>query len=141
LVLFSLDRSRYENPKEEVVRGVVAALPHIHIMCTQLSCKCSSAPLSTNLVHLTDLPAKGDISNSCCGGTIRIKIDGDQTTYHPSLNLHRQFVKSLSINLTEEASMQKQGESIQISTERLSSPLCLRYLTTTQIYSQGESHV
>lgn len=101
LVLFSLERShRYDNPKAEVIRGVVAAFPHTHIMCTQLSCKCSSALSSTNVVHLTDLPAKGDISNSCCGGTIRIKIDGDRTTYHPSLDLHRQFVKSLSIHLT-----------------------------------------
>jgi len=131
LVLFSLDRGRYDNPKEEIVRGVVTTLPNTHIMCTQLSCKCSPVPIPSNSVHLTSLPAQGDANNSCCGGTIRIKIDGDRTTYDPSLSLHRQFVKNLSESLTEHASIQKQEQSIRISSEGLSGPLCLRYLAKT----------
>ncbi len=138
LALFSLDRSRYENPKEEVVRGVVTALPTAHIMCTQLSCKCSLVPFPSNSGHLTNLPAKGDINNTCCGGTIRIKINGCRTAYEPSLSLHREFVKSLSVSLTEDASIQEQDEGIQISSEELSGPLCLRYLAKS---SQGVPHV
>jgi len=135
LVLFSLQSNLHENPKEEVVRGVVTALPNAHIMCTQLSCKCSPVPIPSNSDHLTNLPAKGNIkgniNNSCCGGTICIKIDGDRTTYDPSLSLHRQFVKNLSESLTEHASIQKQEQSIRISSEGLSGPLCLRYLAKT----------
>jgi len=130
LVLFSLHRSLYENPKEDIVRGVITALPHAHIMCTQLSCKCSSVPIQLNSGHLTNLPAQGMADDTRCGGTIRIKIDGEQTTYDPSLSLHREFVKSLSENLTKDASIQRQGGSIQESSEVLSGPLCLRYLTT-----------
>jgi len=131
LVLFSLDRSRYDNPKEQVVRGVITALPHAHIMCTQLSCKCSPVPFLSRSRHLTNLPAQGDINDSCCGGTIRIKIDGDQTMYDPSLSLHRQFVKKLSENLNEHASIQRQDKDLQVSFEELSGPLCLRYLATS----------
>jgi competence protein ComEC len=129
LVLFSLDRSRYDNPKEEIVRGAVTALPHTHIMCTQLSGKCSTVPFPPNFGHLVNLPAQGIANNTCCGGTVRIKIDGEQTTYDPSPSLHREFVKSLSERLTKDASIQKQDEGIQQSSEMLSGPLCLRYHT------------
>lgn len=128
LVLFSLDRSRYENPKEEIVRGVVTALPVAHIICTQLSCKCTHAFFSSDSNHLTNFPAKGNADNSCCGGTICIKLDGDRTTYDPSLSLHRQFVKSLSASLTETASIQEYNEAMRINTQRVFGPLCLRYL-------------
>jgi len=33
VVLFSLHRSLYDNPREEIVQGVVAACPTAHIMC------------------------------------------------------------------------------------------------------------
>ncbi len=41
LIVFSLHRTRYENPNEGVIQGVVATLPNVHIVCTQLSAKCS----------------------------------------------------------------------------------------------------
>jgi competence protein ComEC len=37
LVLFSIGRERYNNPREEVVRGVKSASPGSHVLCTQLS--------------------------------------------------------------------------------------------------------
>jgi beta-lactamase superfamily II metal-dependent hydrolase len=117
LVLFSLHRNLYENPKEEVVRGVLTALPDAHIMCTQLSVKCSPGPLSSSSIHLTDLPAKGKEDRACCGGTIRIHLNGDRTAYDPALGLHRQFVKSLSLD-----------ESTQENTDGPRGPLCLHDL-------------
>ncbi len=96
ILIFSLQRELYDNPKEYIVRGVVTALPDIHIVFTQLSQKCSSVLLSSDFSHLTNLPAKGRSSNICCGGTIRIKIDGDRTTYTPLLVHHQQFVKGLA---------------------------------------------
>ena len=96
LVLFSLHRELYDNPRENIVRGVVTALPNAHIVCTQLSQKCSPIPLSSDFSHLNNLPAKGRSSNICCGGTIRIKINGNQTVYTPVPVLHQQFVRGLA---------------------------------------------
>jgi competence protein ComEC len=96
LVIFSLQRELYDNPKENIIHGVVTALPNAHIVCTQLSRKCSPVLLSSDLSHLNNLPAKGRSNSICCGGTIRIKIDGDRTAYTPLPVLHRQFVKGLS---------------------------------------------
>src|SRR6266516_656494 len=107
LIVFSLHRTRYENPNEGVIQGVVATLPNVHIVCTQLSAKCSPLLPASDFSHLTNFPAKGNVHDSCCGGTIYIKIDGNQTTYGPSRMLHRQFVRGLP------------------------HPLCLRYLTKT----------
>jgi beta-lactamase superfamily II metal-dependent hydrolase len=91
LVLFSLDReSNY--PRDDVMRGVLSAVPNVHIMCTQLSKKCSVACPKSDFSHLTNLPAKGRMDDNCCGGTISIKIDGDQTNYKPSLSAHVDFV-------------------------------------------------
>lgn len=96
LVIFSLQRELYANPKENIVHGVVTALPNVHIVCTQLSQKCSPVLSSADLSHINDLPAQGFISNFCCGGTIRIKLNGYQTIYTPARVLHQQFVKGLA---------------------------------------------
>jgi beta-lactamase superfamily II metal-dependent hydrolase len=104
LVIFSLQRELYDNPKENIVRGIVATLPDTHIVCTQLSRKCSPILLASDASHLNNLPAQGLVSNTCCGGTIRIKINGDRTVYTPTPVVHQQFVK------------------------RLASPLCLQHL-------------
>ena len=105
LVIFSLHREQYSNPKESVVHGVTNTLPNTHIACTQLSSKCSPKPLSSDFNHLNNLPAKGRTNDTCCAGTFRIQIDGFQTAYTPIPSLHRRFV------------------------EGLSSPLCLQHLT------------
>jgi competence protein ComEC len=123
LVVFSLHRSLYDNPREEIVQGVVSARLTAHIMCTQLSRKCALAPFALDMSHLTDLPPQGDSNSSCCGGTIRIHIDGEQTTYEPSFDLHHQFVESLSENLIEYVPLEGQHEP-----QRPAGPLCLRYL-------------
>ena len=95
-VIFSLHRERHDNPKDDIIQGVVKNLPNSHIMCTQLSQKCSSNLPSSNFSYLNNFPAKGYVNNACCGGTIRIKINGDKTTYTPSPIFHREFVRKLS---------------------------------------------
>ena len=42
LVLFSIDRNLFDNPREVIIRGVKSTLPNAHIMCTQLSKKCAA---------------------------------------------------------------------------------------------------
>jgi len=97
-VVFSLGRKHYlgpnhdENPRDDIMKGVVAAVPSAHIMCTQLSGKCAAKEPISDFSHLTNLPARGFRSNSCCGGTILIRINGNQTTYAPLLSSHRKFI-------------------------------------------------
>jgi beta-lactamase superfamily II metal-dependent hydrolase len=119
VILFSLHRSLFDNPREAIMQGVVTACPTAHLMCTQLSHKCALAPFALDTSHLTDLPMQ---STSSCGGTIRIHIDGEQTTYEPSFDLHRRFVESLSEHSVED-----------ISPGMSSGPLCLRYLPTVPL--------
>jgi competence protein ComEC len=92
LVIFSIGRGRFGNPRQEIVEGVVASVPEAHILCTQLSQQCAASLPSSEHTHLNSLPAKGRISNSCCGGTVSIKIDGSKTTYAARIALHREFI-------------------------------------------------
>jgi competence protein ComEC len=92
LVIFSIGRGRFGNPRQEIVEGVVASVPEAHILCTQLSQQCAASLPSSEHTHLNSIPAKGRISNSCCGGTVSIKIDGNKTTYAARIALHREFI-------------------------------------------------
>ncbi len=92
LVVFSIDRSLHSNPNDEIIEGVLSSVPEAHIMCTQLSEKCSVTLPSAISNHLNKLPAKGLISKKCCGGTILIEIGKDANTYTPSFDDHRKFV-------------------------------------------------
>jgi|SRR5579859_1980019 len=92
LVVFSHGRNRYRNPRKDIMQGVVLAIPNAHVMCTQLSKKCSAASPLSDFSHLTNLPASGFLRDSCCGGTIVVEINGKQTRYMPSLREHRAFV-------------------------------------------------
>ena len=113
LVVFSLERNRHfgrnheENPRDDIMKGVVSAAPYAHIMCTQLSGKCAAREPLSDFSHLNNLPASGFLSNSCCGGTIHIRINGKQTTYAPLLASHREFVSN----------------KVKVST-----PICLQHL-------------
>ncbi|HYT44420.1 MAG TPA: MBL fold metallo-hydrolase [Methylomirabilota bacterium] len=106
LIVFSIDRDRFKNPREDTMQGVLSVVPNAHIVCTQLSRKCAAELPDSNFDHLTSLPAMGRARGKCCGGTISIKINGKQSTYAPLFTLHRNFVSNKS-NVTE--------------------PMCLRY--------------
>lgn len=100
LVIFSLERGRLfgknhsENPRDDIMKGVIAASPDAHIMCTQLSGKCAAKIPNSDFSHLSNMPALGFASDSCCGGTIIIAINGKQTTYVPLLSSHRAFISN-----------------------------------------------
>lgn len=92
LIIFSIARNRFNNPREEIIDGVVSSIPNAHILCTQLSQQCAASLPSSEPMHLKHLPAKGRISNSCCGGTVSIKIDGSRTTYAMEIVSHKEFI-------------------------------------------------
>ncbi len=91
LIIFSIDRNRFNNPRTEIVEGIISSVPNAHILCTQLSQQCTTSLPSSKPTHLNTLPARGLNSNSCCGGTITIKIDGNRTTY-AEMALHKEFI-------------------------------------------------
>lgn len=92
LIIFSIDRNRFSNnPRAEIIEGLRSSVPDAHILCTQLSQQCAASLPSLKPTHLNKFPAKGLISNSCCGGTITIKIDGSRTTY-TEMALHKEFI-------------------------------------------------
>lgn len=100
LVIFSLERGRLfgknytENPRDDIMKGVISASPDAHIICTQLSGKCAAKNPNSDFSHLSNLPALGFASDSCCGGTIIIAINGKQTTYIPLHSSHRVFISN-----------------------------------------------
>lgn len=91
LIIFSIDRNRFNNPRTEIVEGIIYSVPDAHILCTQLSQQCTTSLPSSKPTHLNTLPARGLNSNSCCGGTITIKIDGSRTNY-AEMALHKEFI-------------------------------------------------
>lgn len=91
LIIFSIDRNRFNNPRTEIVEGIISSVPNAYILCTQLSQQCAASLPSSKPTHLNTLPARGLISKSCCGGTITIKIDGNRTTY-AEMALHKEFI-------------------------------------------------
>ena len=98
LVIFSIGRGKFENPREEIVEGVVTSVRKAHILCTQLSRNCADSVPDSEPPHLNALPARGRgrTSNSCCGGTVSIKIAGNKTTYAAGIAAHQQFINRLS---------------------------------------------
>jgi len=96
LVVFSIGRGRFGNPREEIVEGVVSSVPMAHILCTQLSKKCADSVPDLEPTHLNTLPGRGRTSNSCCGGTVSIKIAGNKTTYAAGIAAHQQFIDRVS---------------------------------------------
>ncbi len=56
LVVFSLGRNHHfgpnhdENPRDDIMKGVLTAIPSAHIMCTQLSGKCAVQPTFRSLI-------------------------------------------------------------------------------------------
>ncbi|NJM66744.1 MAG: MBL fold metallo-hydrolase [Acaryochloris sp. RU_4_1] len=92
LVIFSIDRSLHKNPKDEIVEGVLSAVPEAHVICTQLSEKCALNLPNGDPIHLNSLSAKGRTGKKCCGGTILIKVDKTGTVYIPSADSHQEFV-------------------------------------------------
>lgn len=95
MIFFSFDRNKFDNPREEIIRGIKSAVPNAYITCTQLSKKCAVQLPTIKTDHLSKLPAKGQASNSCCGGTILIKMNGKDTLSTSLFKEHEQFVKSV----------------------------------------------
>ena len=90
IVVFSFGRTQHGNPRPEIVAGIRSARPGVHIMCTQLSMRCSTPARFPPYVGR--LPAKGKHVGHCCAGSIRFDVEGLDA---PSAADHAAFVDDL----------------------------------------------
>lgn len=91
MVIFSIGRGKHGTPHPEIVRGVLSASPQAHIACTQLSERCAGSLPPSPSHHLNDRPARGRLKNSCCAGTIVVRL-AKSIEYTPEASEHRAFV-------------------------------------------------
>jgi hypothetical protein len=91
VVIFSIGRNRFENPRPEVVAVVRATLPAVRVSCPQLSKHCAKMQPSNQPEHLIELFSRGKLKNECCSGTFLIKL-GDKIEYLPDQTLHQAFI-------------------------------------------------
>jgi competence protein ComEC len=96
-VVFSMERSRYNNPLKAIVEGVRSSKAKPRIACTQLSTHCLSKeePAPADPEHLSPLPAKGKGNHACCAGTMRVDLAGGAGLIAPAPDSHQQFVDRL----------------------------------------------
>lgn len=92
LIVFSIGRGRYDTPRPDIVEGIRSALPNAAIACTQLSKNCAENVPSLPPAHLASISAKGQMSQSCCAGSIRLILEPKTTRYNPSLQDHQDFI-------------------------------------------------
>jgi len=87
IVVFSISRLRYSNPRSEIVEAVKAE-PSRKIMCTQMSQNCmDEAPNEDG--HLAAVFADGRESGHCCAGSIVLSA----ASLVPSVAAHTEFVR------------------------------------------------
>jgi beta-lactamase superfamily II metal-dependent hydrolase len=91
LIVFSIGRGAYGTPQPEIIEGVRTAVPKAHILCTQLSQRCAATLPAATRHHLVNLPSRGKLRNTCCGGTVFVEMDVSGISYLP-LDGHRLFV-------------------------------------------------
>ena len=87
IVVFSISRSKYLNPRPEIVE-VVRADPSRKIMCTQMSRHCMEEPPNAD-GHLADVFADGRRSGNCCAGSIVLS----GAVLVPAIASHTEFVR------------------------------------------------
>lgn len=92
-VIFSLHRSRYNNPRDETISAIRSCGSGIGIRCTQLSQRCGDIPAS-NPTHLGKAFAQGRDSGVCCSGTIELEFRGDaKFALTPTREAHQEFIQ------------------------------------------------
>lgn len=88
IVVFSFARTRYRNPRPEIVEAVKAD-PSCKVMCTQMSQHCMSEPPNED-GHLADIYADGRRSGHCCTGSILLT----GADLLPPVTSHTEFVRT-----------------------------------------------
>jgi competence protein ComEC len=97
LVIFSIGRNKYGNPRPEVVSEVKKMVENVRISCTQLSKNCSLEVPATDPSHLTSAYSRGRAKRSCCSGTFIIQLR-DPIVRDPLWAAHQGFITNNTVN-------------------------------------------
>jgi len=92
VVVFSIGRGKYGNPREEIVQAV-RSCTKARIVCTQLSENCASVSPKNIGTHLNSVYAAGKDDKKCCGGSLVIRLDAP-LDITPALDPHLQFIQA-----------------------------------------------
>lgn len=90
-VVFSIGRGVHATPQPEVVDAVCRLAGTAHIVCTQLSERCSSAVPASEPGHLAPVYAQGKERRACCGGTLIFSL-ASSASMLPARPAHQAFV-------------------------------------------------
>jgi len=88
VVVFSLSRVKYLNPRREIIETVINS-PDRKVMCTQMSRNCLDRDPNDD-EHLANVFAAGRREGRCCAGSIVI----EGPTLDPSVSSHTNFVRA-----------------------------------------------
>ena len=92
IVVFSFSRTRFHNPRPEIIEAVTAGLSR-KVMCTQMSRRCLDQSPSDDR-HLASVFADGRRSGHCCAGSIVVS----DRNLQPSVAAHTEFVTTAAPN-------------------------------------------
>ncbi len=93
-IVFSIGRMPFDNPQTEILAAIRKEKPLSHIICTQLSKKCSEKIPATQSKHLNSIYAHGKERRFCCGGSILMDFGGQKICLYPDNEEHGEFVRS-----------------------------------------------
>ena len=89
IIVFSNGRDSHNNPRVEIIEGIVSHGPRI--ACTQLSRACVADNTHIDTAHLHELPSRGRDAKSSCAGTM---VFTPEDTGLSALNKHHNFVRA-----------------------------------------------
>lgn len=96
-VLFSIGRTKFDNPRPEIVKAVLERISNVRVSCTQLSKHCVKRINLRNSDHLVDVFSRGREDYFCCSGTFLIRL-GEASSHFPDLDSHQRFIKKATTN-------------------------------------------
>lgn len=94
VVVFSIGRGAYANPRPEIVSAVRKYRPKARILCTQLSEHCAAKIPETQSKHLHASFARGRESVRCCSGSIYFSLGGPKPEMFPPAQEHLAFIRA-----------------------------------------------
>ncbi len=95
VVFFSIGRGLFSTPRPEIIEEVRSSDVGCYIRCTQLSEHCQPKGQDRSAPGLSALPALGSGGNKCCGGSVEIVFDGQNTFRMLDQRSHAEFVEGV----------------------------------------------
>lgn len=94
VVIFSNARIRHDNPKKEIIDGIIVSDFSPVLACTQLSVGCYQEEDELCSEHLSSVfPSKGRDLKHSCAGSINFYLKGEETDFIEPLSRHETYIQ------------------------------------------------